>query len=184
MPISRRTILHGAALAAAGAALRGAIACPRRRGAADRPADSLHRRAAAGDGIGTSRRYEVAVTPEATAPLREAVERFVALGGTVIDTCAELRHCRDVLGLILDGMRDKIFLATKVAATGARRLRPRPSARSSACRTDKIDLIAVHNLIDTDSNLAILRGLKDKGRIRYVASRSGATTSFRSWKRS
>ncbi len=31
-------------------------------------------------GIGTSRRYEVAPTPEAIAPLREAVKRFVGLG--------------------------------------------------------------------------------------------------------
>ncbi|SFK39560.1 aldo/keto reductase [Methylorubrum salsuginis] len=168
MSISRRTLLHGAALAAAGAAWRG----PRPARAAEeapivRPIPSTGERLPA-MGIGTSRRYEVAVTPEATAPLREAVERFVALGGTVIDTAPSYGTAEDVLGLILEGLREKIFLATKVAATGRAAAEAETERSFKRLRTDKIDLIAVHNLIDTESNLAILRGLKEKGRIRYV----------------
>ena len=41
-------------------------------------------------------------------------------------------------------------------------------------KTSKIDLIAVHNLRDTDVHLETLRALKQAGRIRYV----GITTSF------
>jgi aryl-alcohol dehydrogenase-like predicted oxidoreductase len=41
-------------------------------------------------------------------------------------------------------------------------------------RTDRIDLIAVHNLRDTANQLATLRDLKAAGRIRYI----GCTTSF------
>jgi len=41
-------------------------------------------------------------------------------------------------------------------------------------RTKRIDLIAVHNLRDTDTPLRTLRELKQAGRIRYV----GITTSF------
>jgi len=41
-------------------------------------------------------------------------------------------------------------------------------------RTDKLDLIAVHNLLDTDTQLKTLREMKAAGRIRYV----GMTTSF------
>jgi aryl-alcohol dehydrogenase-like predicted oxidoreductase len=41
-------------------------------------------------------------------------------------------------------------------------------------RTDKIDLLAVHNLRDTDTQLRTLREMKQAGRIRYV----GLTTSF------
>ncbi|WP_342148265.1 aldo/keto reductase [Methylorubrum sp. SB2] len=168
MSISRRTLLHGAALAAAGATLKGA---PPARAAEEplivRPIPSSGERLPA-MGIGTSRRYEVAVTPEATAPLREAVERFVALGGKVIDTAPSYGTAEDVLGLILDGMREKIFLATKVAATGREAAEAETERSFKRLRTEKIDLIAVHNLIDTQSNLAILRGLKEKGRIRYV----------------
>jgi aryl-alcohol dehydrogenase-like predicted oxidoreductase len=41
-------------------------------------------------------------------------------------------------------------------------------------RTPAIDLVAVHNLRDTEVHLATLRGLKGERRIRYV----GITTSF------
>ena len=168
MPISRRTLLHGAALAAAGAAWNGA---PPARAAEEaliaRPIPATGERLPA-MGIGTSRRYEVAVTPEATAPLREAVERFVALGGRVIDTAPSYGTAEDVLGLILEGLRERIFLATKVAATGREAAEGEIERSFKRLRTEKIDLIAVHNLIDTQSNLAILRGLKENGRIRYV----------------
>ena len=167
MPISRRTLLHGAALAAAGATLKGPPARAAEEPLIARPIPATGERLPA-MGIGTSRRYEVAVTPEATAPLREAVERFVALGGKVIDTAPSYGTAEDVLGLILEGLREKIFLATKVAATGRAAAEAETERSFKRLRTDTIDLIAVHNLIDTESNLAILRGLKEKGRIRTV----------------
>ncbi|SOR28269.1 protein of unknown function [Methylorubrum extorquens] len=106
-PLSRRTLLQGAALTA-GAGFAPALLRPAR--AADalitRPIPSSGERLPA-MGIGTSRRYEVAATPEATAPLREAVERFVALGGRVIDTAPSYGTAEDVLGLILEGLREK-----------------------------------------------------------------------------
>ncbi|MER2251933.1 aldo/keto reductase [Methylorubrum podarium] len=166
--LARRTLLQGtAALAAAG--LTPALLRPSRAAEAliSRPIPSSGERLPA-MGIGTSRRYEVAVTPEATAPLREAVERFVALGGTVIDTAPSYGTAEDVLGLILGGLREKIFLATKVAARGREAAQAETERSFQRLRTDKIDLIAVHNLIDTEVNLAVLRELKEKGRIRYV----------------
>lgn len=167
-PLSRRTLLLGTA-ALAGAGLAPALLRPAR--AADalitRPIPSSGERLPA-MGIGTSRRYEVAVTPEATAPLREAVERFVALGGRVIDTAPSYGTAEEVLGLILDGLREKVFLATKVAARGREAAQAETERSFQRLRTDTIDLIAVHNLIDTEVNLAVLRALKEKGRIRYV----------------
>ncbi|WP_232632011.1 aldo/keto reductase [Methylobacterium sp. Leaf118] len=166
MPLSRRTFLHGAVVAAAGAGF-GPPARAAEEALITRPVPSTGERLPA-MGIGTSRRYEVAVTPEATAPLREAVERFVALGGRVIDTAPSYGTAEDVLGLILEGLRDKIFLASKVAATGREAAQAEIERSFKRLRTDRIDLIAVHNLIDTASNLAILRGLKEQGRIRTL----------------
>jgi aryl-alcohol dehydrogenase-like predicted oxidoreductase len=121
-------------------------------------------------GIGTSRRYEVDPIPEKVAPLREAVQRFVALGGTVIDTAPSYGTAEDVLGIILgeDGLREKVFLCSKVGTPG-REGGAAEIARSFArLKTPVIDLIAVHNLIDPDANLATLRELKAQGKIRYV----------------
>ncbi|MEH3116238.1 MAG: aldo/keto reductase [Methylorubrum populi] len=167
-PLSRRTLLQGAA-SVAGIGL--APALPRPARAADaliaRPIPSSGERLPA-IGIGTSRRYEVTVTPEAMAPLREAVERFVALGGRVIDTAPSYGTAEDVLGVIVKGLREKIFLATKVAGRGREAAEAETERSFQRLRTDRIDLIAVHNLIDTGANLAVLRGLKEKGRIRYL----------------
>jgi aryl-alcohol dehydrogenase-like predicted oxidoreductase len=125
-------------------------------------------------GIGTSRRYDVAPTPDAVAPLREAVTRFVALGGRVIDTAPDYGRAEEVLGQIFSegGLREKVFLCSKVAAEGAEAGRAQIERSFQKMRTDKIDLIAVHNLIDTDTQLAALKRLKEAGRIRYL----GATT--------
>jgi aryl-alcohol dehydrogenase-like predicted oxidoreductase len=121
-------------------------------------------------GIGTSRRYEVEPTPEKIAPLREAVERFVALGGRVIDTAPSYGTAEDVLGKILSegGLREKIFLASKVSERGREAGLAQIERSFQRMNTEKIDLIAVHNLVDADTNLATLRALKTQGRIRYV----------------
>ncbi|WP_132256459.1 aldo/keto reductase [Methylobacterium segetis] len=167
MPATRRTILAGAALLPAlmPAALR----------AADGPGELIRRPIpSSGErlpaiGIGTSRRYEVEPTPDKIAPLREAVERFVALGGSVIDTAPSYGTAEDVLGHILQGpLREKVFLASKVSESGREAGAAQIAHSFERLRTDRIDLVAVHNLIDTGANLATLRDLKARGRIRYV----------------
>lgn len=141
-----------------------------RGGAADPPPDPLHRRDASAIGIGTSRRYEVEPTPDAVAPLKEAVKTFVALGGSVIDTAPSYGTAEDVLGLILaePGLRQKIFLASKVDTTGRDATLAEFERSLKRMKVDTLDLVAVHNLIDVTENLAILRDLKDRKRIRYV----------------
>lgn len=120
-------------------------------------------------GIGTSRRYEVEPTPEKVAPLRQAVQRFLALGGTVIDTAPSYGTAEDVLGFMFsDGVpREKVFLASKVSESGAA-AKAQIERSFERMKVETIDLIAVHNLVDTAANLAMLRDLKQAGRIRYV----------------
>ncbi|MCJ2037055.1 aldo/keto reductase [Methylobacterium sp. J-068] len=169
MPPSRRTVLAGAALLPLAVPLLGA-------GPARAQADRLLRRPipSSGEtlpvlGIGTSRRYEVEPTPEKVAPLREAVQRFVALGGSVIDTAPSYGTAEDVLGLILqDGLREKVFLCSKVGTPGREGGAAEIARSFKRLNTATIDLIAVHNLIDPTANLATLRDLKAQGKIRYL----------------
>ncbi|TNC07820.1 aldo/keto reductase [Methylobacterium terricola] len=125
-------------------------------------------------GIGTSRRYDVAPDSDAMAPLRETVAKFVGLGGTVIDTAPDYGRAEEVLGRILaeTKLRDKIFLCSKVAAKGREAGQAQIEQSFRRLGTDRIDLIAVHNLIDPEAQLPLLRELRDKKRIRYI----GATT--------
>jgi aryl-alcohol dehydrogenase-like predicted oxidoreductase len=171
---SRRAILAGAGLLPFSAALVGPHAKAdtlRSDGLRHRPIPSSGQTLPV-IGIGTSRRYEVEPTPEAVAPLREAVQRFVALGGTVIDTAPSYGTAEDVLGLILneDGLREKVFLCSKVGTPG-REAGSAEIARSfQRMKTSMIDLVAIHNLIDPDANLATLRDLKAQGKIRYLGA--------------
>jgi aryl-alcohol dehydrogenase-like predicted oxidoreductase len=104
--------------------------------------------------------------------LREAVQRFVSLGGTVIDTAPSYGTAEDVLGLILsqDGLREKVFLCSKVGTQGREAAVAEIARSFQRLKTSVIDLVAVHNLIDPDTNLATLRDLKTQGKIRYLGA--------------
>lgn len=126
-------------------------------------------------GIGTARRYADPANAEALAPLRDTIARFVALGGKVIDTAPSYGKAEAVVGQLVQelGVRDKLFLATKVGADSKEEGAAQLEQSFKDLRTDRIDLIAVHNLRDIDNQLAALRALKAAGRIRSL----GATTS-------
>ncbi len=164
MPVSRRALLATAALAPV--VLRSARAEP---ALLRRPIPSSGEMLPA-MGIGTSRRYEVEPAPGPVKPLREAVETFLRLGGRVIDTAPSYGTAEDVLGLILSegDLRRQVFLASKVDTRGPDETRAQFARSLKRMRTDTIDLVAVHNLIDTGPNLAVLRDLKGEKKIRYV----------------
>jgi aryl-alcohol dehydrogenase-like predicted oxidoreductase len=129
-------------------------------------------------GIGTARRYEDVNSDAEKVSLRETIRQFAALGGKVIDSSPSYGTAEAVVGELVEGLkvRDSTFLATKVSLRKVGREEGRAQIQESfkKLRTDKIDLIAVHNLRDTDTQLGTLRDLKQAGRIRYV----GITTSF------
>ncbi|MFB0492620.1 aryl-alcohol dehydrogenase-like predicted oxidoreductase [Methylobacterium sp. OAE515] len=164
MSVSRRAVVAAAALAPL---------VPRFAWAADplirRPIPSTGEMLPA-IGIGTSRRYEVEPIPEKVAPLRDAVQTFLSLGGSVIDTAPSYGTAEDVLGLILaePGLRQKIFLASKVDTTGREATLAEFERSLKRMKVEALDLVAVHNLIDVTENLAVLRDLKSRKRIRYV----------------
>lgn len=129
-------------------------------------------------GIGTARRYEDVKNDSEKVPLRETIRQFQALGGKVIDSSPSYGTAEAVVGELVDGLkvRDSLFLATKVSLRNVGRDEGIKQIEESfkKLRTNRIDLLAVHNLRDTDVQLKTLREMKAAGRIRYV----GITTSF------
>jgi aryl-alcohol dehydrogenase-like predicted oxidoreductase len=129
-------------------------------------------------GLGTARRYEEVATEAEKVPLRETILKFKEVGLKVIDSSPSYGTAEAVVGEIVDGLkiRDSLFLATKVSLREIGREQGIAQIEQSfkKLRTNKIDLIAVHNLRDTQVQLRTLREMKQAGRIRYV----GITTSF------
>ena len=129
-------------------------------------------------GLGTARRYEEIKTEAEKIPLRETIREFKELGGKVIDTSPSYGTAEAVVGEIVEGLKNRagLFLATKVSLRNLGREAGIEQIEQSfkKLRTNRIDLIAVHNLRDTQTQLRTLREMKQAGRIRYV----GITTSF------
>jgi len=96
----------------------------------------------------------------------------------VIDSSPTYGTAEPVVGELVEDLklRASLFLATKVSLRDGGREAGLAQIEASfkRLRTRMIDLIAVHNLRDTVTQLAILREMKQAGRIRYV----GCTTSF------
>src|SRR5215471_19799397 len=129
-------------------------------------------------GLGTARRYEDVTSEAEKVPLRETILKFKEVGLKVIDSSPSYGTAEAVVGEIAEGLkiRDSLFLATKVSLRrgGKNEGLKQIDQSFKRLRTNKIDLIAVHNLLDTQTQLATLREMKAAGRIRYV----GITTSF------
>lgn len=125
-------------------------------------------------GLGTNR-YGVDGSEVARAPLRDALRRFHALGGTLIDTAPQYRTSESVLGALIAelGTRKDLFIATKTDKSSAEEVAAQMEDSSLKLKSPKFDLMQVHNLIAWKTALPVLREWQQEGRIRYV----GITTS-------
>lgn len=121
-------------------------------------------------GLGTSRTHDVAMSDEALQPLREVLQALVNGGASLVDTAPSYGRAEAVCGaLAAEGdMRKKLFLASKVSSTGRSAGERQVEASFAALKTDTIDLMQVHNLQDTSTQLGLLRELKEQGRVRYI----------------
>lgn len=122
-------------------------------------------------GMGTSGSFEVgAGTPEYEA-LREVLKIFFAGGGTVIDTAPTYGVAEDVLGALLaeQSLRPKAWLATKLSGVRGREAGlAQFNSTLERLKTDKVELLQVHNLGDLKTQLALCRELKAEGKTRYI----------------
>jgi diketogulonate reductase-like aldo/keto reductase len=121
-------------------------------------------------GLGTWRTFDVDLTTDNRRQLAEVLSLFVKLGGRVIDSSPMYGRAEEVIGDLLQtlGIRDKVFLATKVWTRGKENGIKSMERSMALLRTKQIDLMQVHNLLDVQTHLATLREWKEQGRIRYL----------------
>jgi aryl-alcohol dehydrogenase-like predicted oxidoreductase len=125
-------------------------------------------------GIGM-RNYRTEWAENGIAEYRRTIEVFHGLGGEVLDTAPGYGDSESVLGGILAdlGIREDLFIATKVDRQGRQEGIDRMEASLEKIGTDHVDLMQVHNLRDAGTQLETMRAWKEEGRIRHV----GVTTS-------
>jgi aryl-alcohol dehydrogenase-like predicted oxidoreductase len=120
-------------------------------------------------GLGTSGPFEVDAAEEKRAPLREVLAAFFAAGGRLIDTSPMYSSAEGVLGdLLTPQMHERAFLATKVWTRGERSGIEQMTHSAQLLKSQRLDLIQVHNLLDLETQLKTLRAWKEAGRVRYL----------------
>ncbi|MFY3552532.1 aldo/keto reductase [Achromobacter insolitus] len=123
-------------------------------------------------GLGTADTFNVSPADKtAMAPLAQVLDTLLQKGGKLIDTAPSYAQAEAVTGALLareGALRARTFLATKISTQGHESALRQVRQSQQALGSDKLDLIQVHNLIDTVNQLALLRDLKRQGVIRYV----------------
>jgi aryl-alcohol dehydrogenase-like predicted oxidoreductase len=132
-------------------------------------------------GLGTWQAFDV--DRSARAPLVEVMRQFLAAGGRVIDSSPMYGRAEEIVGDVLAdlGAIGTPFLATKVWTRGKRegiaemersrqRMRGERVERSETGgkAAHGIDLMQIHNLLDWQTHLPVLREMKQAGKIRYL----------------
>ncbi len=159
-----------AALKAAGGAA--ALGLPRLATAAD----TIHSRRIPGSdealpviGLGTSGVFDTRPGEAAFAPRRAILRLMRDYGATVIDSSPMYGRAESVVGTLLAelGQTDSMFLATKVWTEGRQAGLGQMRESAALLKSEVIDLMQVHNLVDLDTQFRSVRGLIDEGRLRY-----------------
>ena len=121
-------------------------------------------------GLGTSQVFDVGGDPASRQPLREVLRLMLEGGGRIIDTSPMYGRAEGVTGDLVAEMapRPRVFLATKVWTSGREAGIAQMRRSAELLRSDVIDLIQIHNLLDWRIHLATLRAMKAEGKIRYI----------------
>ena len=121
-------------------------------------------------GLGTWQTFDVGADDPARAELKEVLRQLVALGGSVVDSSPMYGESERVVGdLTADlGIRDRLFLATKVWTSGREAGIRQMEDSFRLMRTKRMDLMQVHNLLDLGTHLKTLREWRAAGKIRYL----------------
>lgn len=121
-------------------------------------------------GCGTYRGFDVDDGGKQESRLGEVLGVLLDAKGAMIDSSPMYGRAEGVTGALLQrlGRRNDAFLATKVWTTGRASGIAQMERSLKLLRTDHVDLMQVHNLVDMHTHLDTLAGWKAEGRTRYV----------------
>ena len=131
-------------------------------------------------GCGTYRGFDVRAESATYGRLHQVIAALFAAGGSVIDSSPMYGRAEAVTGELLaeSNAHTKAFIATKVWTRGREAGIAQMQNSFKLLKTDKIDLMQIHNLLDWKIHLPILREWKAAGRIRYVGITHYTSSAF------
>lgn len=172
--LQRRRVLKG--MAGAGVAL---LVEPGRAGALPRapltrPIPSSGERIPV-IGVGSWLTFDTGAGAAALDRLQPVLQAFFDHGGRLIDSSPMYGTAERVIGELLPRVkgREALFAASKVWIYGQALGRRQMEASRRLWGVPRFDLMQIHNMLDWEGHLEVLREMKREGRIRYI----GITTS-------
>ncbi|MGH8028368.1 MAG: aldo/keto reductase [Arenimonas sp.] len=121
-------------------------------------------------GIGTWQGFDVADTAHDNARLDAVLDALSAAGGRVIDTSPMYARAEGTVGRLLADpvRRDSMFLATKVWTRGREAGMAQMRESMHRLGVTRLDLMQVHNLLDTQEHWPVLCEWQEQGHIRLL----------------
>jgi diketogulonate reductase-like aldo/keto reductase len=121
-------------------------------------------------GLGTYQAFDVGSSAADRAPPKEVLQGLVNNGGSVVDASPMYGRAEKVVGeLTVElALRPSLFLATKVWTSGREAGIRQMEESFRLLRTQTIDLMQIHNLVDWKTHTAMLKEWKQQGRVRYI----------------
>jgi aryl-alcohol dehydrogenase-like predicted oxidoreductase len=121
-------------------------------------------------GLGTWQTFDVGSRASERTELKEVLRALVEAGASVVDSSPMYGEAERVVGDLTHdlGLRQRLFLATKVWTSGQAAGIRQMENSFKLLRTQRIDLMQVHNLLDLATQVQTLREWKAAGRIRYL----------------
>ncbi|MDJ0955626.1 MAG: aldo/keto reductase [Arenicellales bacterium] len=137
-------------------------------------------------GLGTARTFNVGRSENALAPLMQVMQLFIERGGTMVDSSPMYGQAERVVGDLVSSLdiADQIFFATKVWTRGKQEGMEQMENSFKLMATNHIDLMQVHNLVDTRTQLKSIRDLVERKKVRYIGithHTPGAFDELESW---
>jgi diketogulonate reductase-like aldo/keto reductase len=120
-------------------------------------------------GLGTWRTFDAGNSKEKRADLLEVIKMLIQKEASVIDSSPMYGSSETVVGDLSQQLnkRNKLFLASKVWTSGKEDGIRQMNQSFQKMKTEKMDLMQVHNLIDVQTHLKTLRNWKEEGKIKY-----------------
>lgn len=126
-------------------------------------------------GVGSWLTFDTGAGAAALERLQPVLQAFFDHGGRLIDSSPMYGTAERVIGELLARVsgREQLFSATKVWIYGQALGRRQMEASRKLWGVPRFDLMQIHNMLDWEGHLEVLREMKREGRIRYI----GITTS-------
>lgn len=130
-------------------------------------------------GLGTSHEFNE-LPADGGEQLKAVLKTLVEQGGRLVDTAPAYGESERHLGRFFSelDLLDDLFVSTKVSERGAGQGLQSMERSQNLLGKKPLDLMMVHSLVDSETQLGNLRQWKEEGRVRYIGITTSRSSGF------